>query len=110
MTPKQKLRRISSGEASLDRTRESVMERKAFNLREDSTILSYWLQQKSLKPLFQIAQKISESMGFSHSAEAIIDRIKKYLSKLTNFDHEYIIDESQVSYFSGLFSFQTLTS
>ena len=96
MTPKAKFRKTSSGEASLDRTRESYLDRDFFSLKEDSIIINYWLQNKTIKTVDTISESLTGIV--LHSSKSISDRIKRYLSKLSNFDHEYIIDESQVIY------------
>lgn len=69
-------------------------ERRFFNLREDSIILAYWLEHKQNSTTIKISNILSKEL--THSAEAIRDRIKRYLSRLSNFDHEYILDEAEV--------------
>lgn len=72
-----------------------MYESQFFTIREDNMILNYWLQKKGSQPVDQISQTIAQELP--HTAESIRDRIKQYLSRLSNFDHEYIMDESMVN-------------
>lgn len=92
---KKRSRRLSS-EASTERSINLAQTRNFFTLHEDGLIVSYWLQNQSSKSVAAISKQLCAVVP-GHSKEAIRDRIKRYLSKLNNFDKEYILDESSVA-------------
>lgn len=90
---KYRLRRRSS-EASTERTLHLLSAKKHFNVFEDSIILAYWLEHKLRMTTLKISNELQRLVG--HSAESIRDRIKRYLSRLNNFDQAFLIEEAKV--------------
>lgn len=91
-----RLQRTRSKRCADDSRDRVFQERRFFTLSEDSIILCHWLQHKGAKTVIQISQTLSRELP--HSTESIRDRIKRYLSRVSNFDQEYIIDEATVTY------------
>lgn len=69
-------------------------ERKFFTVQEDYTILSHYEKENAKKSTREIAEDLSNKI--KHTQESIRDRIKRYISKLSQLDSELLKDASQV--------------
>lgn len=65
-----------------------------FTLAEDSMILSFWLQKKLEFTVRRVSDELAKIL--QRPSEEIKNRITFNLSKLPNFDHEFLFDEAAV--------------
>lgn len=69
--------------------------RKYFNVEEDWTILRMYNAKKDEMSTRDISDELAGKM--THTSESIRDRIKRYISKLSNLDSELLKEEAEVS-------------
>ena len=75
-------------------------DRKYFTVSEDWSILKMFLAKKDSMSTRDIADHLASKS--THTAESIRDRIKRYISKLSNLDAELLKEEAEVSIYLDL--------
>lgn len=84
-----------SGKNSQNKQKKNKMaERKFFSVREDAQILKAWRKDHLKESSRSISDKLAER--FEHTSESIRDRIKRYISKLSQFDEKFLIEQAKV--------------
>ena len=71
-----------------------LQERKFFKAKEDALILTEWREKKNKTSSRAICDQLAKEID--HSSESIRDRIKRYLSRLSQFDEGFLIDQAKV--------------
>ena len=82
-------------------SKNKLEKRKFFTAKEDALILTKWLEKKNKDSSRAISDALAKEID--HSSESIRDRIKRYLSRLSQVDEGFLIDQAKVTFPLSLF-------